>query len=171
MTQDPRALLAGVRLPRLSPDQPRPDHDLLARLEGLEDHDLTLTDASKAPCVRALLWYAAGNLAAAHAIAQALPGPDGAYLHGMVHRAEGDFDNARYWFSQAAAHPASAELYRHVVVNSPAMASRPLWDPVHLTDLVEEAGPTGLTPELETVLRIEFEGLFDYFTDTKAPVA
>ncbi|MBW0000417.1 MAG: hypothetical protein JO015_15065 [Verrucomicrobia bacterium] len=169
LLQDVRALLAKAKLPRISPDEPAPDPQLLAQIEAITDSSLDLPEPQKAACVRALLWYTAGNLNAAHEIVQPMSGPDGAYIHGMIHRVEGDFDNARYWFSRAAAHPASAEIYRHAVVNSQAIAAHPLWDPVYVTDLVEESG-TGISEELATVLRIEFEELFNYLTDTKTPV-
>ena len=171
MPQDVRALVAEAQLPRVSRDQPPPNPSLLAKLEAITDGDLGLADRSKAACVRALLWYSAGDLNAAHEIVQSMSSSDGAYIHGMIHRVENDFDNARYWFSRAVAHPASAEIYRHAVVNSPLIATRPLWDPVYVTDLIEEARTTGLSEELTTVLRIEFEELFNYFTDAKTPVA
>lgn len=170
LLQDVRSFLAKAKLPRVSPDEPAPDPQLLAQVEAVADSDLGLPERQKAACVRALLWYAAGDLHAAHEIVQPMPGPDGAYIHGMIHRVEDDFDNARYWFSQAAAHPASAEIYRHAVVNSPAIAAHPLWDPIHVTDLLEQSRKTGISEELITVLRIEFEELFNYLTDTKTPV-
>ncbi len=43
----------------------------------------------------------AGRLDEAHAIVQGDPSPEAAYLHGIVHRREEDFSNARYWFSRA----------------------------------------------------------------------
>ena len=163
-------MLAEARVPRVSRKEPSADPALLAKLEGITDDDLALTDKSKTSCVRALLWYAAGDLHAAHEIVQPMSSPDGAYIHGMIHRVEDDFDNARYWFMRAAAHPASAEIYRHAFVNSPLIASRPLWDPVYVTELLEEARITGLSEELRTVLRIEFEELFNYLTDNKTPI-
>ena len=170
LLKDVRAFLAKAKLPRVSPDEPAPDPQLLAQVEATTDSDLGLPEPQKAACVRALLWYAAGNLNAAHEIVQPMSGPDGAYIHGMIHRVEDDFDNARYWFSRAAAHPASAEIYRHAVVNSPAIAAHPLWDPVYVTDLLEQSRKTGISEELITILRIEFEELFNYLTDTKTPL-
>ncbi|MBV9490800.1 MAG: hypothetical protein JO069_13940 [Verrucomicrobia bacterium] len=170
MPTDLRALLAEAQLPRLSREMPAPNPRLLARLEGVTDDDLGLRDRAKAACVRALLWYAAGDLNVAHEIVQAISGPDAAYIHGMIHRVEDDFNNARYWFGRAVAHPASAEIYRHAVVNSSQIAANPLWDPSYVTDLLEQARVTGVSEELTTVLRIEFEELFNYLTDTKAPL-
>lgn len=170
MPKDLRAFLAEAQLPRVSRDQPAPDPRLLAKLEAATDDNLGLADQAKAACVRALLWYAAGDLNTAHEIVQAMSGPDGAYIHGMIHRVEDDFNNARYWFARAVAHPASAEIYRHAVVNSPLIAAHSLWDPVYVTDLLEEARRTGISEELTTVLRIEFEELFNYLVDTKTPL-
>lgn len=43
---------------------------------------------------------------AAHEIAQSDEGePDHDFLHGILHRREGDFGNAAYWFRSAGAHP------------------------------------------------------------------
>lgn len=50
-----------------------------------------------------LLWNDA--LAESHALSQGLPDRDGAYWHGIMHRREGDLDNAGYWFRRVDAHP------------------------------------------------------------------
>lgn len=42
--------------------------------------------------------YKAGKDDAAHEIVQSIDSPIGSYLHGILHRAEGDYSNARYWF-------------------------------------------------------------------------
>ena len=47
------------------------------------------------------LWYAVDELDAAHEFFQNDPTPEGSYWHGMLHRREGDFFNARYWFQRA----------------------------------------------------------------------
>ena len=52
----------------------------------------------------ALLWH--DHLEAAHEIAQAREGEaDFDLLHALLHRREGDFANAGYWFGQAGKHP------------------------------------------------------------------
>jgi hypothetical protein len=56
------------------------------------------------------LLYAADDLDSAHAVFQQLDSPEGAYWHGMLHRREGDFLNARYWVRRAGAVSALSEL-------------------------------------------------------------
>lgn len=52
------------------------------------------------------LWLYVDELDPAHAAAQDLDTPTGAFWHAVVHRREGDFDNACYWYRKAAGHPA-----------------------------------------------------------------
>lgn len=55
-----------------------------------------LTDALTA------LWHdARGDWDAAHECAQRDRGPDGAWVHGYLHRVEGDARNARGWYKRA----------------------------------------------------------------------
>jgi hypothetical protein len=37
----------------------------------------------------------------AHAIVMDLDGPLACHMHGLVHRIEGDIENARYWYDKA----------------------------------------------------------------------
>ncbi|WP_123041699.1 hypothetical protein [Cohnella candidum] len=59
----------------------------------------------------ALAWKAAlhlwnDSLEPAHALVQDLDTPTGSALHGILHRREGDYDNAKYWFRRTGDHPA-----------------------------------------------------------------
>jgi len=55
------------------------------------------------------LWLAkAGHWHAAHDLCQQLPGPAGAWIHAWLHRQEGDYGNACYWYARAGK-PATAE--------------------------------------------------------------
>ena len=51
--------------------------------------------------VQALWWEARGDWERAHAIAQDVAGPDGAWVHAFLHRREGDEGNAGYWYRRA----------------------------------------------------------------------
>lgn len=63
--------------------------------------------ASKAeklsPLMRAMWCDAQGDWEGAHALAQDMPGRDGARVHAYLHRKEGDEWNAGYWYRQAGA--------------------------------------------------------------------
>ena len=49
------------------------------------------------------LWRdAAGDWDGAHAAAQSDTGSEGAWVHAYLHRKEGDFGNAAYWYRRAA---------------------------------------------------------------------
>ncbi|WP_206098461.1 hypothetical protein [Paenibacillus montanisoli] len=51
------------------------------------------------------------SLDASHAQSQEIEDdPTGCYWHGIMHRMEGDFSNANYWFSMAGSHPAMERL-------------------------------------------------------------
>jgi hypothetical protein len=49
-----------------------------------------------------VLWLArAGRWDAAHDACQDLPDPAGAWIHAWLHRQEGDYGNACYWYARA----------------------------------------------------------------------
>ncbi len=62
--------------------------------------------ADLSEALEALWWDAKGNWDKAHAHAQDA-GDAGAWVHGYLHRKEGDLGNARYWYRQAGRKPAA----------------------------------------------------------------
>lgn len=81
-------------------------------------------DASMDPARRealeglALLWH--GRWEEAHGIAQSREGArDFDLLHAMLHRGEGDFANAGYWFRAVGKHPCYASLERALAEGLP----------------------------------------------------
>lgn len=56
------------------------------------------------------LWLLAGDLDQSHSISQRLEDNDGSYWHGIMHRREGDYFNAKYWMRRTGDHPVTQEL-------------------------------------------------------------
>ena len=60
------------------------------------------------PATAKVLWLArAGDWDAAHELCQDLPDPAGSWIHAWLHRQEGDYGNACYWYARAGK-PATA---------------------------------------------------------------
>ena len=53
------------------------------------------------PLLKALWHDAKGDWSAAHQIAQEIDGSSGSWIHGYLHRKEGDLSNAGYWYHRA----------------------------------------------------------------------
>lgn len=62
------------------------------------------------PALQALAWLYVDELERAHDICQTMNDKTGAAIHAIVHRREGDFYNALYWWERAGSHPALAGL-------------------------------------------------------------
>jgi hypothetical protein len=61
----------------------------------------------------AMLWH--DHWEEAHAVAQSDEGePEYDLLHAIVHRREGDFSNASYWFRSAGSHPLYETLFSRI---------------------------------------------------------
>lgn len=162
-----RLLARENLLGKLLPTEPL-DYGLLQRLRAADDQALGGGRTSGVPATFALvrggLLYALDALDEAHKIFQDAPGDLGAYWHGMMHRREGDFDNARYWFRRAGGLPFFNALHRAASEHSPLMARQSNWDPYVFTGECEQArfGETESLKELIALQRVEFDGLFDY---------
>lgn len=79
-----------------------------ALLTGLDTLSVLKTFPESKPdadALRAALWLWHDYLDESHAISQSLESPTGAFWHGILHRREGDFPNAKYWFRKCENHP------------------------------------------------------------------
>ena len=102
-----KKLITTPELPDLGPG-PRANVKSRAALDKrLEDYFATANPRKPTRellrCA-ALLWH--DHHDAAHAIAQEDSSAEGSFLHGILHRREPDYDNARYWFRRVGKHPA-----------------------------------------------------------------
>jgi len=162
-----RIFLHGDLLARLRPAEPL-SYELQLRIRDASDTVLSGGRAIGQPenfaLVRGGLLYAVDAIHEAHTIFQDAKGDLGAYWHGMMHRREGDFENARYWYRRAGALPCFAALHRAAGEFSADMARQPGWDPYLLTGECERArfGAEENVAQLAKLQRAEFEGVFDY---------
>lgn len=85
------------------------------------------------------LWLLAGDLDRSHCISQNDSSAEGSFWHGIMHRREGDYSNAKYWFRRVGEHPVIARLAEE----QPDVFS----DPYEFVDQVEKAcGRRGSDP-------------------------
>ncbi len=162
-----RILLQPDLLTKLCPKEEL-NHSLVARIREADDETLSggapLENKRMWAMVRGGLLYAVDALDPAHRIFQDEPSDLGSYWHGMMHRREGDFDNARYWFRRAGRLPVFDKIHRAASEHSDLIGRQSTWDPYLFTGECEQArfGAPEKTPELAAVQRAEGEGLFDY---------
>jgi hypothetical protein len=162
-----RVLRTEKLLNKLTPAEPL-DWDLLRQIREADDATLAGGKAIGKPgpfaLVRGGLLYAIDALDPAHRIFQDAHDDLGAYWHGMMHRREGDFDNARYWFRRAGAQPFFNALHGAASEFSPDMARQSNWDPYLFTGQCEQArfGAEEIVGEMAKLQRAEFDAIFDY---------
>ncbi len=137
----------------------------------LSDHPQLLGTVSEAA-----IWLLAGELDRSHDVSQSLTSAEGSYWHGMMHRREGDFWNAKYWFRKVGKHPVFEQLAGEIARTSPkgsseAIGCADLYNPAKLpAALVDEcervlASQAVQTALLQRICWFEWQFLFHYGWD------
>ena len=166
----------GARLMPLAPDGPW-------RQEGWERLKKCSTEAlfDQAPvseefasCVESALYLYFSDLDRSHTISQNISSTTGSFLHGIMHRQEPDFGNAKYWFRKVAGHPVLGELRDAASATlgegdasglRGAIEGRDEWDAFWMVDQCEAArrgGDDRLEQGLLRIQLVEWQLLIDY---------
>ena len=70
---------------------------------GIGDHLIDVPASRHMECLSGL-WLVAGDIHRSHSLSQEIGSAEGSFLHGIMHRREGDFGNSKYWFRRVGSH-------------------------------------------------------------------
>ncbi|MBL8064282.1 MAG: hypothetical protein JNM34_00335 [Chthonomonadaceae bacterium] len=87
-------------MPDLLPHRPA-DQTALKVARGL----VATPEVSRYPELVAGVWLYVDDLEQSHLVSQSITSLTGSFWHAIMHRREGDFENALYWYRSARAHP------------------------------------------------------------------
>lgn len=140
--------LVDDRLPPLGPGSP--NESARPQLAKLTPESVFagqyISDRDSAQCCISALWLWHEFLDESHTISQEIETVDGSYWHGIMHRREPDYGNAKYWFRRVPGHPIfeplaeqAGALARKSPLDLPAefLATQKTWDPFQFVDLCE----------------------------------
>lgn len=152
----------------------KPDPQVRPRLAQLSHSVLaggkSIVDPGMLNGCLAGLWLWFDFLDESHAISQQLETPLGSYWHGIMHRREMDFSNAKYWFRRVGGHPVGEELVRVLKSASDKSDVATLvpgsrWDPARFVDQCElalQGRDASLQRTCQQIASLEWQLLFDY---------
>lgn len=166
-------LLSDNRLCELGPGRP----NSLAKplLDGLQPEDVVPnhSDRDMAECCVAGLWLWHDYLDRSHDFSQEIHSTSGSLWHGIMHRREPDYSNAKYWYRRVGDHPIFVDLHEvaielgqthNVTAEAAELVRQPSWDPYGFVDLCASVarGRSDDGQFCREVARSEWQLLFDY---------
>ena len=146
----------------------RPDQLLTVPVRSTDDARAALSG----------LWLYHDFLDESHRISQDLPSATGSFWHAIMHRREGDFANAKYWYARCRHHPTYARIASEgrVAIDDDrgdrlAQLVENEWDPAGFVDVVEAVHRRPDDPlygPAVRVQRVEWRVLFEHCVSAAA---
>ena len=147
-------------------------------LRALKPDELLIKPVVSRPDADAMLaglWLWHDWLDSSHTISQSLTNSTGSFWHAIMHRREGDFSNAKYWYARCSGHPVIQTLAPFVNdIIHPLPADKAYlrltqggWNPNAFVDLAEEFHRRPADPRHGVAValqRLEWRLLFDHCT-------
>jgi len=171
-----KRLMAAAGVPELGPgprDGVQPQKLLEESLEQLWADSKLASERRDLVLALVLLWH--DHLDASHLIAQAVENRDGSFVHGIMHRREADYGNAKYWFHRVGVHVAFPAISARAIMCLEAkgenrwrdrLLPKGMWDPFAFVDACQADARTpnsGSDQELlRDLQRIEMESLLEH---------
>jgi hypothetical protein len=132
-----------------------------------------IADRDMATCCHSAVWLLHDDLDESHSLSQQIETPSGSFWHGVMHRREGDFSNAKYWFRRVGGHATFSALSQRAAeiaaVRGEERALKKLitagaWDACAFVDLVETVvrGQGSARELCLDIQQAEWELLFDH---------
>jgi len=136
-------------------DEGSPDEANRGRLQSLSVDKAfahaKVVDTDNARCCLSAMWLLYDFLDDSHTLSQGIETVEGSFWHGIMHRREGDFSNAKYWFRKVGSHP----VYELLAAD---------FDPFDFVDACQSALHNGgaEADRCRQLQQQEWELLFDY---------
>jgi hypothetical protein len=168
-----KALIATPELPLLGP-QRRPgtldEGEMDRKLNDFFAREGVPPDAQPFSRSAALLWH--DHLDASHTVSQNIESREGSWLHGIMHRREPDYGNAKYWFRRVGRHEAYSMVAESVAAilqkDGPQLTGlikNGEWMPLAFIDECERAeqgNDAALASTLQKIQAAEFDVLVEH---------
>lgn len=157
-------------------DAGSPNRHVRAALEQLSPAaafgHVQVDDQQMAECCVSAAWLLHDYLDESHRISQQIETTSGSFWHGIMHRREGDFSNAKYWFRRVGRHAACESIGQRAAElaaergNEQAvkkLITAGTWDACGFVDLCESACHNSRVAELcRDIQQAEWELLFEH---------